>query len=111
MRAEYVGDWKLTKFQRPAAHLVSKEETAYVHPTLRLTGMVGLHSLQREAEEAASFAVNVTVLGDDGALDVASRPEGVFNRAPGVLGVGAVIARSVLSSHEPRSCPGELEVD
>lgn len=75
------------------------------------TSVMRLHALQGKAEEAPALAVNGSLLGDDGALNRTSRPEGVAHGAPGVLGVGAVVACAILSSHEARRRPRDLEVD
>lgn len=76
-----------------------------------LTGVVGLHSLESVAQHAAALDVNLTLLGDDGSLDAAARPEVVVHGAPRRLGVGAVVGCAVFSTHEAGSSPGELDVD
>lgn len=73
--------------------------------------MMGLHSLQSMAQHAAALDINLSLFGDDGALDAAARPEMMVHRAPRCLGVCAVVACSVLSTHEARRSPGELHID
>jgi hypothetical protein len=76
-----------------------------------LTGVMWLHSLERVTQHAAALDVDLSLLGDDGSLDAASRPEVVVHGAPRCLGVGAVVGCTVLSTHEAGSSPGELDID
>jgi hypothetical protein len=76
-----------------------------------LTSVVRLHSLQGMAQHAAALHVDLSLLGDDRALDAASRPEVVVHRPPWRLRVCAVVRCAVLSTHKARRSPGELAVD
>ena len=76
-----------------------------------LTSVVWLHSLDSMAQHAATLDVDLSLLGDDGTLNAASRPEVVVHEAPRRLRIGAVVGCAVLSAHEAGSSPGELDVD
>jgi hypothetical protein len=73
--------------------------------------MMWFHALQSKAEEASAFAVEFALLCDDGAFNLASRPEGMSNGPPGGFGVCSVIAGPVLPSHKAGRRPGKLEID
>ena len=106
--AEYEGDWKLTKFQRAAAN---GQYTLCQNQRWLPTSVVGLHSLQSVAEHSPAVNLDLTLLGDDRALDAAPGPEVVVHAAPWLLGVCAVVAGAGLSALEAGSGSGELDVD
>lgn len=70
-----------------------------------------LHALEGMDEEAATTDIDGTLLGDDAALDVASRPEGVSHFAPWSARVCAKGADTVLADDEAWSGSRELDVD
>lgn len=70
-----------------------------------------LHALQSKAVESPTLAVDLALFCDDGAFNLAPRPESMSHRSPWGIRVCAVVARSVLSSHEARCGPGKLQVD
>jgi len=73
--------------------------------------MVGLHALEGHGEECLSPQVNRAILGGDGTLSNASRPQGVAHGAPRVVHVGAKKSLSRLSSLETRRGPLNRQVD
>ena len=73
--------------------------------------MVRLHALQSMAQHTASVNLDLALLCDDGALDAAARPEVVVHVAPGLLGVGSIVAGAVLATLEAGGGAGELCVD
>jgi hypothetical protein len=70
-----------------------------------------LHSLYSVTEHASAIYVDLALLCDDAALDIGSGPEVVVHGTPRRLGVCAIIACAILSTHEARRSPGELDVD
>lgn len=76
-----------------------------------LTGVVWLHSLQSMTEHAPAINLDLALLGDNRALDVAPGPEVVVHATPWLFGVCAVVACSIFSALEARSSSGELHID
>lgn len=73
--------------------------------------MVRLHALKSVNEETASSEIDGSLLGDDAALDFASRPEGVPHLAPRVLGISAKVAGTILAHNEAGCGSGECEIN
>jgi len=78
---------------------------------LVLTSMMWLHSLQRVAEHAPAVDIDLAILCDDTAFHLGSGPEVVVHRTPRSLRVRAIVACAILSSHEARRCPRELDIN
>src|SRR4051812_34146435 len=78
---------------------------------MMLTSVVRLHSLQGVTQHASALDVDLSLLGDDGTLDAASRPEVMVHGTPWRLWVCAVVGCAVLATHEARRGSRELYVD
>lgn len=74
-------------------------------------GVVRLHALEGVDIKATTLEVNGAVVGSDGALGYAPRPENVPHGAPRVREVGAVQRLSGGTGLETGRGAGELEVD
>lgn len=107
--AEYEGDWKLAKFHRAATN--SQSARMQRKQTQALTSVMRLHALQSVTEHSSAVKFNLAFPSDDRAIDGTPWPEMVVHAAPRLLGVCAVVAGTVLSAHEARGTPGELDVN
>ena len=76
-----------------------------------LTSVVGLHSLQSMAEHSPAVNLDLTLLGNDRALNAAPGPKVVVHATPWLLGVCAIVTGSILSALKARSSPSELDID
>lgn len=88
--------------------VVGTLEVGKIPPRRRV---VGLHALQSVDEEGLALEVDGALLGGDGALGDASRPERMPHRAPRVLQVGTEEGLARGADLEAGGCSGHLEVD
>lgn len=70
-----------------------------------------LHSLQSMAEHSPAVDLDLAFFGDERTFNAAPRPEVVVHATPRLVGVCAVVARSILPTLKARSGPSELHVD
>lgn len=108
-----MGDWKFAKFQRAAVgsgvgEWAGREEG---DGGGWLTGVVGLHALERVDEEAEAGHVEDAGLRGKGAGDAAAGPEGVAHGAPGLVDVCAKGGGAVCADDEAGGEAGEGDVD
>lgn len=112
MMAEYVGDWKLTKFHFAAGERVTSDASiAESQLDQGLTSMVRFHPLQCVGKKAFALEVDFSSFCHDGPFHFTSRPESMSHRSPRMLRICTKIAFAILPHMERGSRAGYLHVD